>query len=182
MPQIYLKTYRWNSTRLKWVLHLTAWVRLQLMCNVEFKTSVISKPPHDMGYLGPISWACSRSSVQNTLSRYKSTLLRWFLHLNEVSFDVKCGVKLFGWLSMYWCPWLGVFGSDLPDLPQFPKYTETSLTQPSDCLHPWVRLHLIWNDEFNTINDLSVYQWQWCGVFGPNLLDLSQIPNTKTGS
>ena len=50
---------------------------------------------------------------------------------------------------MYQCPWCGVFGPNFLDLPQFPKYTKTGITQPSDGLYPWVRLHLMWNVEFN---------------------------------
>ena len=51
---------------------------------------------------------------------------------------------------MYQCPWCGVLGSNLPDLPQFPKYTKTGITQPSDGLYRRVKLHLIWSMEFNT--------------------------------
>ena len=50
---------------------------------------------------------------------------------------------------MYQCPWCGVFGPNFLDLPQFPKYTKTGITQPWDGLYPWVRLHLMWNVEFN---------------------------------
>ena len=84
--------------------------------------------------------------------RYTSTL-RWSLPWSKASFDVKCGVKHFEWLSMYQYPWCGVLGLNLPDLPQFAKYTKTGITQSSDGLYPWVKLHLMWSMEFNTLDD-----------------------------
>ena len=68
---------------------------------------------------------------------------------------------------MYQCPWFGIFGPSFSNLPQFPKYTKTGITRPSDGLYPWVRLHLIWSVEFNTLDDLG-YLWQ-ISLTCPNL-------------
>ena len=46
-----------------------------------------------------------------------------------------------------------VFGPNFPNLPKFVKYTKTGITQPSDGLYPGVRIHLMWNMEFNTLNE-----------------------------
>ena len=128
----------------------------------------------DLKYVATIFWTCF--SAQNTLKRYKSTL-RWSLHLSKVSFYVTCGVYFFGWLSMYWCPWLGVFGSNLIDLPQFNKYTKTGLIRPSDCLYPWVRLHLMWNVEFNTLNDFLFIGVNDMRYLGPIFATCPNSPN-----
>ena len=57
-------------------------------------------------------------------------------------------------VSNFLCPWFGVFGASFSNLLQFPKYTKAGITRPSDGLYPWVRLHLIWSVEFNTLDDL----------------------------
>ena len=85
-------------------------------------------------------------------SKYKLTL-RGLLDFCRASFDEKRGVKHYEWLSVYQCPWFGVFGSSFSNLPQFPKYTKTSITWPSDGFYPWVRVNLMWSVEFNTLDD-----------------------------
>ena len=49
-------------------------------------------------------------------------------------------------LSVYLCPWFGVFGPNFLPFPQWPN-TLTGISQPSDAftMSPWVRLHLMWN-------------------------------------
>ena len=79
--------------------------------------------------------------------------------------------------------WISVFGRKFLDFPQCPKYTKAGVNQPLNCIFILVRLHLIWNVEFNTLDGwLSVY---WCprlGTFGPNFSDLPQFSiNTNTG-
>ena len=85
-------------------------------------------------------------------NKYKLTLI-WTSDFSMVSFDVKCGVKHYEWLSLYWYPWFGVFRSNFPNLPQFPNYTKTGLTPPADGLYTWIMLCLMWNVEFYTLND-----------------------------
>ena len=107
---------------------------------------------HDLVFLGPISWTCS--SAQNVLKQVQinpqiDSLYIW------VRFHLMWNVE-FNFLDNLLCIGVhdfGVLGLSLSDLPQFPKYTKTGLTQPSDCLYLWVRLHLMSNVEFNTLND-----------------------------
>ena len=81
------------------------------------------------------------------------------------------------------CPWIWVFGHKFLDFPQCPKYIKTGVNQPSNCICILVRLHLMWNVEFNTLDGwLSVYWCPWFGTFGPNFPDLPQFSkNTNTG-
>ena len=57
---------------------------------------------------------------------------------------------------MYQCWQCGVIGLNLSNLPQFPKCTKTGITWPADGLYPWVRLHLMWNVEFNFLDNFYV--------------------------
>ena len=40
-----------------------------------------------------------------------------------------------------------------PQLAPIPKHTKTGITWPADGLYTWVRLHLMWNVEFNNLDD-----------------------------
>ena len=48
---------------------------------------------------------------------------------------------------------LGVFGPNFPDLIQCPKYTKTGINQLYDGLYIWLRFQLMWNAEFNFLDD-----------------------------
>ena len=85
-------------------------------------------------------------------NRFNSTL-KLPLPLSEASFDVKCGVKNFELPSVSQCLWCAVFGPNFLDLSQFPKYTKTGITRPSDGLYLRVRHLLRWNVKFNTLDD-----------------------------
>ena len=69
----------------------------------------------------------------------------------------------------------GKFRPNLPNLCQFPKYTETGITWPTDELYTWVRLHLMWNVEFNTLDD-------FCCIDVHDLDCLGLIQQTCTNS
>ena len=79
--------------------------------------------------------------------------------------------------------WVRVFGCKFLDFPECSKYTKTGTNQPSNCICILVRLHFMWNMEFNTLDGwLSVNWCPWFGKFGPYFPDLSQFPqNTDTG-
>ena len=69
------------------------------------------------------------------------------------------------------CPLFDIFLPNLPDLPQFHKYTRASINWVSDGLLIWAGFHLMWNVKFNTMND-----------FLRNFPNLPQFPKfTKTG-
>ena len=66
-----------------------------------------------------------------------------------------CNLTL--WMA---CAWMWVLGLKFPDFPQCSKYTKTVVNQCSNGIGILVRLHLMWNVEFNTLDGwLSVY---WC--------------------
>ena len=68
------------------------------------------------------------------------------------------------------CLWIWVFGHKFLDFPQCSKYTKTGINQTSNCICILVRLHLMWNEECNTLDRwLSVYWCPWFGTFGPYL-------------
>ena len=55
-----------------------------------------------------------------------------------------------GFLCMTILLWFEVFASNVPKLPQFPKYSTT------DDLETWLRHHLMWNFKLKTLNYLYV--------------------------
>ena len=96
-------------------------------------------------YLGPTYML----KYTNTgITQPPDCLYTWVvLHLMwNVEFDTE-------WLFVYVWPWFGIFGPNLPNLPQFSKYTKTVITSPSNGFYPWVKFQLMWNVEFNTLND-----------------------------
>ena len=74
------------------------------------------------------------------------------------------------------CPWFGVFDSNFPDLPQCPKYTKTGVNQLSNGICIWVRLHLMWNMEFNTLNDFLCIDLHDLGCLAPISLACHNYP------
>ena len=46
----------------------------------------------------------------------------------------------------------GNLGPISPTCPN-PKHTKTGITWPADGIYTWVRLHLMWNVEFNNLDD-----------------------------
>ena len=60
------------------------------------------------------------------------------------------------------------------------KYTKIGITRPSDCLYPWARFHLMWNLEFNTLDDLPCTSAHNLGYLGPVFLNCPNIPNCLT--
>ena len=84
------------------------------------------------------------------------------------------GFKTFYEFLYIQSPWFGVFGPNFPDLCQCPKYTKTGINQPSDSLYIWVRFHLMWNVEFNFLDNFLRIGGPWLGVFGLSLYDLPQ--------
>ena len=69
---------------------------------------------------------------------------------------------------------LGVYGPNFPELLQCPKYTKIGTNQPSDGLYIWVRFHLMWNVEFNFLDDFLC-----TGVHDLGYLDLICLTCTK---
>ena len=65
------------------------------MWDDKFKTlnDSLSLPNHDLWYLGPVS--LNGPNAPNTLKQIKNSILRWSLHLNKVSLDVKWWVEDF---------------------------------------------------------------------------------------
>ena len=92
---------------------------------------------------------------------------RWLLHLIKVSLEAKCRVKNFGLLSVYTCPWFGLFGTSFPKFLQFLKYIEKNITWPSGGLYNWVRKLL------NSLVIYAHYFWNWGGF--SKILLLPQI-------
>ena len=79
---------------------------------------------------------------------------------------------------MYECQWLGVFRPNLPELSQFSEYAKAGITQPSDGLYPGVRIHLMWNVEFNTKDDflcIGVHDLGYLGQISPTYPNSSNI-------
>ena len=80
-------------------------------------------------------------------------------------------------LCIYQCPWFGVFGPNIPNFPEFFKYIKTGITQPKDDIYTWVRLNLMLNVEFNTLNDflcIDAYDQGYLGLISltcPNSTD-----------
>ena len=101
----------------------------------------------------PISWITQSSNGLYTRSKF--------------SFYIKFGVEHFGSFFVYPCPCFGIFGTNFPDLPQFPKNTTTGITQLPDSVYTWVRFHLMWNLEFNTLNDFLDIHAHNLGYLGP---------------
>ena len=117
-----------------------------LTLRVTFCVSV----PIIWGYLDLIYSTCLNAQIHK--NRYNSTLRRPS-PLNKASFDVKCGVENFAGHSVHLLHDFGyIFGHNFPNSPQCCKYTDTGITWPSNGLYTWVRLHLMWNVEFNTLN------------------------------
>ena len=79
---------------------------------------------------------------------------------------------------MYWCPWFGSFGLYFPDLSPFPKYTKTGITRLSVSFYLWVKFHLIWNVEFNILDDFLCIHALYMSFF-PWFVPISKY--TKTG-
>ena len=128
------------------------WIRLHLMCNVGLNTvdDFFCVCAHYLGYLDLIYSTFPNAQIHK--NRHNSTHRRALL-LNEASFDVKCGVEHFAGRSVHFLHDFGyIFGSDFPNSPQCCKYTNTGITRPTDGLYTWVRLHLMWNVDFNTFN------------------------------
>ena len=88
--------------------------------------------------------------------KYTEKSINWpsddLLHLSRASFDVQWGVYHYEWFSVYRCYDRGNLAQS-PQLAAIPKYTKTGITQPADNLYIWVRLHLMWNVEFNTLDN-----------------------------
>ena len=82
-----------------------------------------------------------------------------------------CEIWHFGWPSVYMWPWFLVFRPNLPDFPQSHKNTKT------DTL---VKLHLMWNMEFNLLGGF----WCICALYLGFMSPISMawlIEYTKTG-
>ena len=80
------------------------------------------------------------------------------------------GFKTFYEFLYIQSPWFGVFGPNFPDLCQCPKYTKTGINQPSDSLYIWARFHLMWNVEFNFLDNflcIGVHDLGCLGSVGP---------------
>ena len=83
-------------------------------------------------------------------------------------------------LSMTFCisnPMIWVFGPNFPDLLQCPKYAKTSINQPSDGLYIWVRFHLVWNVEFNFLDDFLCTGVHDLGYLDPIILTCPNYQN-----
>ena len=74
-------------------------------------------------------------------------------------------------------PWFGVFGPNLPDLLQCPKYTKTGLNQPSDSFYIWVRFRLMWNVEFNFLDNFLCIGFHDLGYLGSVFPTCPNSPN-----
>ena len=88
------------------------------------------------------------------------------------------GFKAFYEFLYIQSPWFGVFGPNFPDLCQCPKYTKTGINQPSDSLYIWVRFHLMWNVEFNFLDNflcIGVHDLGCLGSVGPTCPNSSNI-------
>ena len=121
---------------------LYIWLRFHLMLHLEF-------------LFGCLSIYQCRSWVQfaqlASVPKYTKTgITQPPLPLTKASFDVKCRAEQFEWLL---CPWCETFRPNFFDLTRFHKYTKTGITWPSDGFYPSVRLHLMWNVEFETLDD-----------------------------
>ena len=151
------------------------WVMLQLMWNVGFKTFYeflyIQSPW--FGVFGPsFPDLCQCPKYTKTGINQPSDSLYIWVRFN---LEFKCEMwSLTLWImtSVYQCWWCGVLGFNLSNLPQFPKYTKTGITWPADGLYPWVRLHLMWNLEFNTLNGFQ-------SISGLNFANLPQFHKYK---
>ena len=79
---------------------------------------------------------------------------------------------------MYLCPWFGLSGSNLVDLLyKIRRYTKSGINWLSDGLYIWVRLHLMWNVEFSTLNDMLMIWGFWSQYpwFAPMPQNLSKV-------
>ena len=74
-------------------------------------------------------------------------------------------------ISVHDLGYLGPVCSTCPNSQNILK--QVCMTQPSDGLYPWVRLHLNWNVEFT----IKITFCPWFGVFEPNFPNLPQFPN-----
>ena len=78
---------------------------------------------------------------------------------------------------MTFCVLMPMIWPNVPDLPQFHRYTKSGINWLSDGLYIWIRLNLLWNMEFNTLNDMPMiwgfwFQYPW---FAPMPQNLSKV-------
>ena len=121
---------------------------------------------HYLGYFGPIS--LTFLNAPNTLKQVYTNLasdglyprvrlhFMWYVEFNTLD-DFFC-------ISSHD---LGEFGPNFSDLSQFLKYTKAGINWPSDGLYILPRLHLIWNVEFNTLDDFLCYSAHNMGYLSP---------------
>ena len=114
-------------------------------------------------YLGSVSPKCP--DAPNTLKQVKlpSTGFYTWVML-QLMWNV--GFNTFYEFLYIQSPWFGVFGPNFPDLLQCPKYTKTGINQPSDSLYIWVRFHLMWNAEFNFLDNFLCIGFHDLGCLG----------------
>ena len=143
-------TCKYTKTGINWPSDgLYICVRLHLICNVGLNTVGVYLCPL-FGVFGCNLFTCPNAQIHK--NRYNSTLRRP-LPLNKTLFDVKCGAEHFGGLSVHFLHDFGcINGPNFPNSPQCCNYTNTGITWPSDGLYTWVRLHVMWNVECNTLN------------------------------
>ena len=74
-------------------------------------------------------------------------------------------------------PWFGVFGPNFPDLLQCQNILKQGINQPSDSLYIWVRFHLMWNVEFNCLDNFQCIGVHDLGCLGSVFPACPNSPN-----